>query len=332
MKKKYDFILYSILGKIIFCALWSFSEIPGDSFFLIQGLIGAVVLFLIILINEFRKKKVILLNVFSYIIFILITIVIFVKYFYWSFFDYFSIIIVFLFLVLFSILIVKRIKNPEHFKSRIELKTMITFFVYLILIIPTFFDIKNGPNMLVHPSIYNPFYGIKKIQTTIDYQFKYPETRELSIKASNCYDNKQMSESIKYYKKAISIEPQNPFLHFDLSQVYCSLNEIELELAELDTTIMFNPHFFEAFNNRGFINYKLGNFNQAISDFNISIGIDSLSPKVSSVYLNKALALFALKRNEEGCIYIQKAKIRNEEFNDDYIENALEDLEKSKCK
>jgi tetratricopeptide (TPR) repeat protein len=112
-------------------------------------------------------------------------------------------------------------------------------------------------------------------------------------------------EAMLVYNEARKTEPENPWLLFDLSEVYARTNHLETATALLDTAIMLNGTVAAFYSNRGLLHYKLKENSQAINDYLTAARIDSVNPHI---YLNLALVYYYENEFDLVCESIAKAE------------------------
>ncbi|PXY02569.1 hypothetical protein DF185_00300 [Marinifilum breve] len=296
--RKTDALFYFCLGIIPVGVILRIIDIDSGNSLFGYGLIGIFIYFSASIIkritrNEYQKR-----DLFIRLLIVTITPVIFAKYLYHPFGDYLGLIIIPIFLVSSLINLVS--------KTSRYLKTSLTSILICILIIPLFdIDFNNDPRNYVPLNWYNRYNVNKSHEIDLSYHFSYKETETLSKQAFEAQKEKNYFKSIYLFKKAISIEPDNPTLHFGMSENYAYTNELEMAKNELDTAINLdnqNPVFY---NNRGLLYYKLEENGNAIIDLKKAIELDSTQ---HIYYCNLALFLNATSEYEEACKMIDKAE------------------------
>ena len=105
--------------------------------------------------------------------------------------------------------------------------------------------------------------------------------------------------------EAHSIEPENPWLFFDLSEVYSRTNHLETAIALLDEAIKLDSTIAAFYNNRGLLHYKLKENDQAIADYMKAV---QLAPAQPSLYANLALVYYHENRFELACEALENAE------------------------
>lgn len=317
-KMKLNYLYFFAIGLIPVGLALRIFDIPFGSIVFTAGLLGVLVFFLVILIKQLIKKQTDKFELFLEVLIILISPIFYSKYFYYYFGDYIGLIIIPLFLFMAIFYLMK--KGLKDFKL-----TIVTI-LYLLLIIPMIgLDFNKSPRNYIPIEWYDR-YNVQNIRTIVlpDY-FKYPETEDLNKKAVEYKQAENYFFAIVLYKDAISIEPDNVKLHFDISDCYAKTNELELAVAHLDTAIMVDNSFSIFYNNRGLLFYKLKKSEKAISDYEKAIQLD---PNQSIFYANLALVYNYLEQYDKACENIKKAESLGEDISQI---KTLNRIRKKKC-
>lgn len=102
--------------------------------------------------------------------------------------------------------------------------------------------------------------------------------------------------AIKYYKKAISINPNDYRYHLSLGICLGDLDRMNEAIAELKEAVRINPHDFEAYNNLGSAFGALGLINESIKAFRKALQIE---PDSDMARNNLEISLGRLSRPNE---------------------------------
>jgi tetratricopeptide (TPR) repeat protein len=78
----------------------------------------------------------------------------------------------------------------------------------------------------------------------------------------------------------------------------------EAVMNDLDKVIQLDPGFYFASYNRGYINCKMGNYRDALSDFSTTIG---LNDKFAEAFYNRGLIYILLNERSKGCQDLSRA-------------------------
>lgn len=81
------------------------------------------------------------------------------------------------------------------------------------------------------------------------------------------FENGKNNLAIKFYNKAININPENATYYNNRACVYNALGQLEKALEDYNIAIKYNPQNPLYYYQRAFINYKLNRFNESIRDY-----------------------------------------------------------------
>ncbi|NEU08635.1 tetratricopeptide repeat protein [Flavihumibacter sp. R14] len=291
MKKLIPFLIYIPLSLIFLGLLLLILNFPGGLFLFLLGLLGTTLYYSARTTMNFIKTTNTTFNISLQILIILMSVILFAKYFYHGFANYPALIIVPTFIVL-------ALANFKlnKFKDR---SISVTCFIYLLAIMPLFaFEFHNSPIQFIPRQWYNRYNVEKRGGVDMSYPFNSKEVEELSAKGFKLSESKNYYAALATYRKAISMNPENPRHYFDISTCYASINDLESGVKALDTAIFLdakNPAFY---NNRGLIFYKLRNTDKAIKDYKTAIKLDSTE---STYFINIALAYHYADSLDQAC-------------------------------
>lgn len=136
------------------------------------------------------------------------------------------------------------------------------------------------------------------VAISLPYSFKTKEAEQLSIKAFDLKKSRQFDEAIELYKKAISIEQDNPKLFFDMAECYASTDRLIIAVHLMDTAISLDSLYAPFYSNRGLYNYKLYNDQDAINDYKKAIKLDA---KNDVFHINLASVYYSNNNFSEAC-------------------------------
>ncbi len=93
------------------------------------------------------------------------------------------------------------------------------------------------------------------------------DAKKLHEIGCDLFENGKNNLAIKFYNKAININPENATYYNNRACVYNALGQLEKALEDYNIAIKYNPQNPLYYYQRAFINYKLNRFNEAISDY-----------------------------------------------------------------
>jgi Tfp pilus assembly protein PilF len=86
---------------------------------------------------------------------------------------------------------------------------------------------------------------------------------------------KDTDDKIKYYTKAIEINPYNAQFYYYRGLAYNKKNLFPLAIEDFNKAITYQPNYPSAYESRGFSHYEMGQQDAAIADYTKSIELDS---------------------------------------------------------
>ena len=273
------------------------------------GFLGLLIFFIIKLIKDWTANKTPAKILFVSLLYPLMTITLFCKYFYHTFWDYPALVIVPLFVVFSIISLLK--KKPK------DARFVTTNVVFLVLTIPLFaFSFLNEPRKYIPIQWYNR-YDVKGVLINIPYKFKSAQAHKLDRQATNLNISGEHRMAILLYQEARNVEPDNQYILFDMSEAYAEINDLEKAISLLDTAISIDSSCASFYNNRGLLYYKMKMNKNAIADYSTAIKLDST---LQSIYVNFALVYYYDKQFNKSCKAIKKLdELKFDYSNDDVL-------------
>lgn len=269
------------------------------------GLLILLIYFLVKAAKELFQNQAALNQVMVYVMLALMTVTIFAKYFYKTFWDYPSLSLIPFFIVFSLYFLLKKKTSGDSFKMKAATG------VYLFFTIPLFLFTYGGTHGELVPAWWFRDSLIESVPVKINHSYQLEETETLRNTAYELWKNGQYSKAIAMYREALALEPNNAGLYFELAVCYTDNNELESAITVLSTAIQIDPNSAIFYNNRGLAHYRLYNDKQAIRDYQKAIEIDSTQ---GVPYANLALALYEDERMVDACECIRKAQELNFEI------------------
>ena len=125
------------------------------------------------------------------------------------------------------------------------------------------------------------------------------------------YELKDSNSQIENLKKAKSIYTDDDEFPYHLGKIYQKANKLNAAIAEYSTAIKFGKAngedyeiVYDYYANRGICYLKQNKFANAVSDFDYAIKLNNTK---GSIYTNRGIALFQMKRKDEACKSWKKA-------------------------
>jgi len=119
---------------------------------------------------------------------------------------------------------------------------------------------------------------------------------------------KDPDEKIKYYTKAIEINPYNAQYHYYRGLAYNAKALFPLAIEDFSKAIMYQPNYPSAYSSRGLSYYEMGQQDTAIADYTKSISLD---PRDSVTFFRRGVS-FQKKGDNEKALedYNEAIKLR----------------------
>lgn len=127
---------------------------------------------------------------------------------------------------------------------------------------------------------------------------------ELIQKGNMLFNKSKYEEAVKWYDKAIKLDPKSTAALNGNGLVFNKLGRYEEAIIWLDKAIKIDPYFVFALNNKGVTLANLGRYEEAITWFDKAIEID---PNFVDALYNKGGALAELGKYEEAIVWTNKA-------------------------
>lgn len=133
-------------------------------------------------------------------------------------------------------------------------------------------------------------FKIKNYQEALKIAKKLLDISEDKVEAlfyvADCYSRlEQPKKTIAVYEKILIYEPENYIAFNNLGYNRIKTKEFQQAIIDLDKAIEINEFAF-VYNNRGFANLKLGNYELGLEDINLSLEIDNQN---SYAFKNRAI-------------------------------------------
>jgi tetratricopeptide (TPR) repeat protein len=109
-------------------------------------------------------------------------------------------------------------------------------------------------------------------------------------------DEGQLRDAVAAYREAISLEPNDPFLHFNLGNALRELEEADSAIEHLRQAVAYEPSYAEAWNNLGSALTDVEQYREALDAYARAL---RLVPTYADAHYNlaRAFAVMGLKRD-----------------------------------
>jgi len=110
--------------------------------------------------------------------------------------------------------------------------------------------------------------------------------------------------ALQLLNEAVSIDPTSAAAFNDRGKVHAKMGQYDRALKDYDAAIKLDSKFVKAFSNRGVVLYETNQYAEAIKDYNRAI---VLNPGYATAYLNRGLANYQMDRVDNACKDFAKA-------------------------
>jgi Tfp pilus assembly protein PilF len=111
------------------------------------------------------------------------------------------------------------------------------------------------------------------------------------------YEAKDLDEKIKYYTKALEINPYKAQCYYYRGLAYNAKALFPLAIEDFSKAIMYIPNYPSAYSSRGLSYYEMGQHDAAIADYTKAISLDPLD---AVTFVRRALAFQKQGENEKA--------------------------------
>ena len=155
----------------------------------------------------------------------------------------------------------------------------------------------------------------KALTEAIGLSILNPNSAEvLNILASATFKRGRITHCLKFYDRALKIQPNLAEAHNNMGFVSSSLNDFSSACDSFKRAIILNPNYEEAFNNYGLALSIIGQQDNAVSCFKMSL---YAYPDFFDALINLGIALTEIGREEEAILCFQK--LLESKYQDDRI-------------
>jgi tetratricopeptide (TPR) repeat protein len=99
-----------------------------------------------------------------------------------------------------------------------------------------------------------------------------------------------------YYNKAIAADKKDSYCYAERAAVKVALDSLNAAIIDASTSIRLDSSYFDPYNTRGFCEYRLGQYKQAMEDLDRSL---KLKPYIKA-YTNRGLVYAAMNEHEKA--------------------------------
>jgi len=117
------------------------------------------------------------------------------------------------------------------------------------------------------------------------------------------FDHKDVTGSVKWLKKAIALNPQDPVAHLKIAKLFVIIQDYPSAFSEINTVLRQDVYNPEAYFLKGFIYRDLKDTTKAISSFQTAVDVD---PKYRDAMLELG-QMYSAKKNSLALKYFDNA-------------------------
>jgi type IV pilus assembly protein PilF len=114
------------------------------------------------------------------------------------------------------------------------------------------------------------------------------------------------SKALEQFLKALEINPDDPYLHYDLALTYDMKGVLDKAEYHLKEAIKLKPDYSDAYNYLGFVYFRQGKVHEAIEAYNKALG-NLLYENPQEAHLNLGVAYLSLKEYQKAKAQLEEA-------------------------
>lgn len=122
--------------------------------------------------------------------------------------------------------------------------------------------------------------------------------------ATSLVQEGRIPEAIEHYDEAIRLQPDYAYAYNKRGNLYGKIGEYQQAINDYTEAIRLQPDYALAYNNRGNTYVGLEQYQLAIEDYNAAI---RLKPDYAYAFNNRGFVYFKIGKNELGCRDVQRA-------------------------
>ena len=123
--------------------------------------------------------------------------------------------------------------------------------------------------------------------------------------------NKNYSEAIRVYDKAITVEPDYFEAWNGKADALNRAQQFTEALEASDRVLVLKPDYVQGWINRGYILYNLGRYDEELKAYETAITLDPTNP---AAWFNKGYSLAGMKRYDEAIAAFNKVQVLDPTF------------------
>jgi len=111
-------------------------------------------------------------------------------------------------------------------------------------------------------------------------------------------------QALTMLNQAVTLDPNSPVAYNDRGKVHAKMGQFDRAIKDYDKAISLNEKYIKAYINRGVVLYETNQYPDALKDFNQAI---VLKPDYANAYLNRGLVNYQMDRQDNACKDFTKA-------------------------
>jgi tetratricopeptide (TPR) repeat protein len=97
---------------------------------------------------------------------------------------------------------------------------------------------------------------------------------EIIEKAQKALNERNYSEAVNFYTRAIELDKGNPVLYSERGVAYFHLKQKVLALADMDYSVALEPEYGYRYSSRAYIKEAMGDTHGAIEDYQMAVALE----------------------------------------------------------
>lgn len=152
----------------------------------------------------------------------------------------------------------------------------------------------------------SPVKTVKKPASETDEESQQ-KSMELVKKARALWKGDDLTDpnlALKMLDQAIITDPNSAGAFNDRGKVHAKMGQYDRAIKDYERAVKIDPKFIKAYSNRGVVLYETNQYEDALKDFNKAI---VLNPSYAIAYLNRGLVNYQMDKTDRACKDFTKA-------------------------
>ena len=139
-----------------------------------------------------------------------------------------------------------------------------------------------------------------------DKAFRQKQSRAARDLGERYLARNDTSKALEQFLKALEINPDDPYLHYDLALTYDMKGVLDKAAHHLKEAIELKPDYSDAYNYLGFVYFRQGRVDEAIESYNKALdNLLYMSPQ--DAHLNLGVAYLSIKQYQKAKVHLEEA-------------------------